>query len=92
MSLKIKVRVVAPNHVIRAFITLFDVHSKSAITFHRALRGPFDKDCECDPASNVDRNPTVSQFSGSMGDATAFARRRIDGWMRRRRRKAGSST
>jgi hypothetical protein len=28
---------------------------------------------------NVDRNPTVSQFSGSMGDATASARRRIDG-------------
>src|SRR3954451_164835 len=32
---------------------------------------------------NVDRSPTVSQFSGSMGDATASARRRIDGWMRR---------
>ena len=37
---------------------------------------------------NVDRSPTVSQFSGSMGDATASARRRIDGWMRRQRRKA----
>jgi hypothetical protein len=40
---------------------------------------------------NVDRSPTVSQFSGSMGDATASARRRIDGWMRRQRRKARAS-
>src|SRR6185437_12991147 len=37
---------------------------------------------------NADRSPTVSQFNGSMGDATASARRRIDGWMRRQRRKA----
>jgi hypothetical protein len=36
---------------------------------------------------NVDRNPTVSQFSGSIGDATAAARRRIDGWMRRQRQR-----
>jgi hypothetical protein len=36
---------------------------------------------------NIDRNPTVSQFSGSMGDATAAARRRIDGWMRRQRQR-----
>ena len=40
---------------------------------------------------NVNRSPTVSQFSGSMGDATASARRRIDGWMRRQRRKARAS-
>ena len=40
---------------------------------------------------NVDGNPTLSQFSGSMGDATASARRRIDGWMRRQRRKARAS-
>ena len=40
---------------------------------------------------NVDRS-TVSQFGGSMGDATASVRRRIDGWMRRQRRKARGST
>jgi hypothetical protein len=40
---------------------------------------------------NADLNATVSQFSGSLGDATASARRRIDGWMRRQRRKVRSS-
>jgi hypothetical protein len=40
---------------------------------------------------NVDRNPTITQFSGSMGDAAASARRRIDSWMRRQRRKARAS-
>ena len=40
---------------------------------------------------NVDGNATLSQFSGSMGDATASARRRIDAWLRRQRRKARAS-
>ena len=47
----------------------------------RAALAGMNGHCSSRYPDNVDRSPTVSQFSGSMGDATASARRRIDGWM-----------
>jgi hypothetical protein len=34
--------------------------------------------------------PSVSQASGSRGDAIATAHKRIDGWMRRQRKKSSA--
>ena len=41
---------------------------------------------------NVGGNPSVVNFSGSRKDALAEAKKRIDNWMQRQRRKARLTT